>query len=96
VPVGFYEQSKNDPNKFSLLGRVEYGESTFLFAGDAEGELEDLFIDDLDTHNSLDCDFLKAGHHGSETSSSEDFIDLITPDIAVISCSERDVGSNKK
>ena len=36
----------------------------------------------------LDCDVLKVGHHGSHTSSNEDFLALVTPDVALISCGE--------
>jgi competence protein ComEC len=94
IPDNFNASGRPSPNDYSLVVRVDYGSSSFLFVGDAEHRLEALFVSDGDTHDLLDCDFLKAGHHGSATSSTREFIELVTPDIAVISCGIRGVGSN--
>ena len=94
IPDNFNAPGRSSPNEYSLVVRVDYGSSSFLFAGDASHQLEALFVSDGDTHEVLDCDFLKAGHHGSETSSEREFLELVTPDIAVISCGIRGVGSN--
>jgi len=94
IPDNFNASGRSGPNEYSLVVRVDYGSSSFLFVGDAVHQLEALFVSDGDTHDLLDCDFLKAGHHGSVTSSTREFIELVTPDIAVISCGIRGVGSN--
>ncbi len=94
IPDNFNASGRPSPNDHSLVVRVDYGSSSFLFAGDAQQKLEDLFINDGDTHDLLDCDFLKVGHHGSVTSSKREFIELVTPDIAVIACGIKGVGSN--
>ncbi|MFA6947782.1 MAG: ComEC/Rec2 family competence protein [Eubacteriales bacterium] len=71
-------------NNYSIVMRLDYGESSFLFTGDAEALSEKEIL--ANSPKLLDCDVLKAGHHGSSTSSSQDFLDAVTPDIAVISC----------
>ena len=85
-----------DMNDDSIVVRVEYGARSFLFTGDAqqsvEEELLDAYLPDV-----LDCDVLKVGHHGSASSSSEAFLDAVSPDIAVISVGEgNDYGHPKE
>ncbi len=72
-----------DPNEQSLVMELIYGETEFLFTGDAGADQERLLL-----HNFaelLDADFLKVGHHGSRTSSSIPFLSTVTPDIAAVS-----------
>ena len=69
-PAGM-EYSDDDPNNSSVVIRVDYKKTSFLFVGDAEAEEEKLLMDDPATRALLDCDFLKAGHHASETSSKQ-------------------------
>ena len=73
----------SDLNDASAVVRLQYGETVFLFTGDAGEMIEE----DLCNFN-IDSDVLKVGHHGSETSSSEAFIQKVSPEIAVISCGE--------
>lgn len=72
-----------DENHKSLVLSYEFKNIKFLFMGDAPKEIEEKII--LSNPN-LRCDVLKVGHHGSNTSSSEDFIKTIKPKIAIISC----------
>lgn len=75
-------------NNYSLVIKIDYGESEFLFTGDAEILIEEkLLYNNVD----IDSDILKVGHHGSRSSSSEAFVKEVSPDIAVISC-----GTNNK
>lgn len=70
-------------NNYSLVVKIDYGESEFLFTGDAETLVEqELLTNNID----VDSDVLKVGHHGSSTSSSKEFIEAVSPSIAVISC----------
>lgn len=82
--VGPVRQS-DDPNNMSLVLRVEYGETAFLFTGDAEREEEQ---DILDAGYELDSTVLKVGHHGSENSTTYPFLREIMPKYAVISVGE--------
>ena len=77
------EKITDDPNKNSLVFLMKYKEHSLMFTGDADSEIEGQI---LRNYNLSHCDFLKAGHHGSKTSSSEKFIEAITPNITAISC----------
>ena len=75
---------KNDTysndNNFSIVIKVIFDKYIFLFMGDAEKEVENQLISE-----NIHCNFLKVGHHGSNTSSSEEFIKKASPDFSVIS-----------
>ncbi len=79
APIEKLESTNNN----SIVISLEYGKNSFLFTGDAEYEEENtiLFSDAV-----LKSDVLKVGHHGSEYSTSEDFLDAVDPQYAVISC----------
>ncbi|MDO4732905.1 MAG: ComEC/Rec2 family competence protein [Bacillota bacterium] len=79
-PVEIY----SDLNNCSVVLRLSYGENSFLFTGDAEIQAEE---DILRKRGKLKADLLKVSHHGSNTSSSQAFLDTVLPRIAVISCS---------
>ncbi|MCR4616401.1 MAG: MBL fold metallo-hydrolase [Clostridiales bacterium] len=81
-------------NNMSVVVRMTYGERSFLFMGDAEKEEE---RDILASGLTVDSDFIKVGHHGSSTSSSEEFIKAVSPMAAAISCAkENDYGHPHK
>ncbi|MDE5738401.1 MAG: MBL fold metallo-hydrolase [Oscillospiraceae bacterium] len=70
-------------NNTSLVLQIKYDDMTCLFTGDMEIQEEKML---LENHSDLKADFLKAGHHGSDTSSSEDFLAQVQPDYVAISC----------
>lgn len=70
---------KNNLNLSSNIIRMEYNETSFLFTGDAETENEN----SINNWNKIDV--LKVGHHGSTTSTSQNFLNQIKPTYAVIS-----------
>lgn len=72
-----------DINNNSIVFRIDYNGSSALFTGDASNEEE---LEMLESGYDLDCDILKVGHHGSNSSSSEEFIGAVSPTYAVISC----------
>ncbi len=77
-----------DTNNYSIVVKITYGQSKFLFTGDAEKISEkEMLAKNLD----LSADVLKVGHHGSSSSSSKEFLDKVNPKIAIISC-----GKNNK
>lgn len=74
-------------NDWSLVYMLTYAGKRVLFVGDAEYNSEmDMINQGLDLH----ADILKVGHHGSRTSSSYQFIEAISPQIAVVSCGYTD------
>ncbi len=70
-------------NNYSVGIRLSYGDTAFLFVGDAEKAAEDAM---LEAGISLKADVLKVGHHGSSDSTSEAFLAAVNPEAAVISC----------
>lgn len=68
-----------DLNNYSAVIKIQYGETSFLFTGDAEQLSEDEISEDVSV------DVLKVGHHGSKTSSSKEFLYRVMPETAVIS-----------
>lgn len=75
----------DNPNDSSVALIVQYGENKFLFSGDAGENAEK---DIIKNNDNIEADVYKAGHHGSKSSSSEDFIKAVNPKYAVISCAE--------
>lgn len=70
-------------NNYSAVVKITYGIHSFLLTGDAENISENEM---LSAGYNLDCDVLKVGHHGSSSSSGEDFLKKASPQYAVISC----------
>jgi competence protein ComEC len=75
----YYESTNN----YSIVLRMVFGETSFLFTGDAEWISEKEM---LDSKVNLRANVLKAGHHGSSTSTTADFLDAVRPVAVVISC----------
>ena len=71
-----------DSNNTSIVAKLVFKENSFLFSGDAYKSVERKI---LNKGVNIDSDVLKIGHHGSKTSSSEEFIARVSPEIAVIS-----------
>lgn len=78
------DADKNVNNKGTVV-RVEFGNRSLLFMGDAEKEAEAALLG-LYTPSELQCDFLKVGHHGSSTSTTPAFLAATAPRFAAISC----------
>ncbi len=72
----------DDLNNWSIVLRLDCADTSFLFTGDAESGAE---ADILSLGLPLSTDVLKVGHHGSDTSTSESFLDAAAPEYAVIS-----------
>lgn len=81
--LGPVSKNADDLNNTSLVLRVDYDGVSCLFTGDMEKpEEEEILAAGAD----LDVDFLKVGHHGARTSSSDAFLAAVTPRYAAISC----------
>lgn len=72
----------SDTNNTSIVLKISHGETSFLFTGDAERETEQAI---LDAGYDISSTVLKVGHHGSETSTSYQFLREVMPSYAVIS-----------
>jgi beta-lactamase superfamily II metal-dependent hydrolase len=94
VPSG-YEIGGN-PNNNSVVVLITYGSQTFLFTGDAEKKEERLLLNDgLIAPRLANVTFYKVGHHGAETSTTPDFLNVIKPRSAAASSGCKDVSPNK-
>ncbi|MEK7157820.1 MAG: ComEC/Rec2 family competence protein [Patescibacteria group bacterium] len=72
-----------ETNTASIVTKLTYGDTSFLLTGDSPIAIEK-YLSMIDGKN-LKSDVLKAGHHGSRTSTSESFASLVSPEYAVIS-----------
>ncbi|HEX4596020.1 MAG TPA: ComEC/Rec2 family competence protein [Bryobacteraceae bacterium] len=81
-PPPDYEPGASPKNNDSLAMRITYGKRSILLTGDMEKPME---IRALAEGEALRADILKVGHHGSNTSSIEPFLDAVSPTFAVIS-----------
>ena len=75
------EQMYENENESSLVVRMDFGESSFLFTGDIGQETEK-------TIENVDVDVLKVSHHGSKNSSAKEFVDRVSPLYSVVSVSK--------
>ena len=75
----------DDLNNMSIVLRLDYGKTSFMFTGDAEEPSEKDMLKKFSS-SEFRADVLKVGHHGASTSSSLEFITAISPKYAVISC----------
>lgn len=75
-------KSYDSTNDNSLVFRLTYGKTSFLFTGDISSDVEE---DLLNSDTRLKSDVLKVAHHGSKTSSSEEFLKAVEPQISVVS-----------
>ena len=82
APNGEYGDSAND---YSVGILLQHGENRFLFTGDAEEAAE---TDMLENGIDLKVDVFKAAHHGSWTANTEEFLQAVDSDYAVISCGQ--------
>ena len=83
-----YPELWKEENDESLVIGFNLNNKSYLITGDAPKKIESQIIKD---HKKFKFDVLKVGHHGSNTSSGQDFIKMVDPDIGIISC-----GKNNK
>lgn len=74
---------EKDLNEASIILRMIFGNKTYLFTGDTTEEVEETIL-----NSNIDIDVLKVAHHGSKYSSSEEFLNIATPEYAIISAGE--------
>lgn len=82
APLADYVPADTPKNNDSLVMRVRYGRHSFLLTGDVERQVE---WGMLDAHELMRTDVLKVAHHGSKTSSTEEFLSAVNPAFAMVS-----------
>lgn len=87
ISMDIYSPHENiesfDANEYSIVMHVHYGEHSFLITGDASKLIES---DIAETYGELiSADILKVGHHGSQTSTLDSFVEMVNPQYAIIS-----------
>ena len=75
--------ASDDRNENSIVLKLTYGETSFLLSGDAEAEQEAYLVETYG--EQLESTVLKAGHHGSASSSSDEFIETVDPEAVIVS-----------
>lgn len=79
--------SYKEKNNYSIALKIEYEGNSILFTGDIEEDAEAEIVKmAIEKGINLNVDILKSAHHGSETSSSQEFFDSVDPEFIVISC----------
>lgn len=76
------ETDVSNTNNYSIVLKVSFGQNDIVMTGDAETEIEEMI---LKSGVDIDAEILKLGHHGSDTSNSEDFLDAVSPEYGLIS-----------
>lgn len=77
------KEISDDSNANSVAIKLSYGESDFIFTGDADfGSERDMVASGID----LDCEVLSLAHHGSSSGNSSLFLEKTNPEVAVLSC----------
>lgn len=84
---GFDGDTGNDENARSMLLRFDCGENSILFTGDAPRKEENQLLG----NPIIDTDFLKVGHHGSNSSSGSEFLSEVSPELSIISVGENNM-----
>ena len=80
------DNNEEELNLSSIVIQMKFNGMSYLFMGDAETEIEEKILEEFNKNNKdIKANILKVGHHGSNTSSSEEFLEAVAPEIAVIS-----------
>jgi competence protein ComEC len=82
----------NNYNNQSLVIKVVFGKTSFLFTGDLENKGIKNVVDEYDHTDALNVDILMVGHHGAGNATTEEYLTAVTPKMAVISCGPSDFG----
>ncbi|MBI5528307.1 MAG: MBL fold metallo-hydrolase [Deltaproteobacteria bacterium] len=94
-PADLFSSCENK-NECSVVMKVTYGAVSFLLTGDAGKVQEGVLISDDDANPKLGSSVLKVGHHGSLSSTTQEFVSSVRPACAVVSSGKPGEGSNER
>lgn len=84
-PAGWTSEAFKNPNDHSLVIRVDYGQSAFLFMGDLETDAQDLLLSRYRGTGLLDVDVWHVAHHGADNGATAALLQEMSPEVVVIS-----------
>jgi len=84
-----FNDKKQSLNNSSLVLKLHYKDVSMLFTGDIEKEIENKLVQD---EENIGADILKAAHHGSDTSTTQDFLEIVSPKALVICVGKNNFG----
>jgi competence protein ComEC len=90
--TGWTKTDYNNENNHSVVVKVLFGTSSFLFTGDLEDGGIKAITSHYDGTDALDVDVMMVGHHGAENATKKELLDAVSPKYAVISCGKWDYG----
>ncbi len=88
-PISDKIMSENSINNNSLVCKMVYQNFSMLFTGDIEEIAEKVILEEYKDTNMLKSTILKVAHHGSKSSSIEEFLEAVKPKIALIGVGEK-------
>ena len=80
--------SENSINNNALVCKLNYKDFSMLFTGDIEKQAEQVLVSKYGKSDILKSTILKVGHHGSKTSSTQEFLELVKAKVALIGVGE--------
>ncbi|VAW90759.1 hypothetical protein MNBD_GAMMA22-1764 [hydrothermal vent metagenome] len=89
---GWPHSSFDNKNNHSIVTRVDFGKSSFLFTGDLQEDAIDTLLEYYNQTDILDIDIYQVGHHGSHNATTKELLEKMSPAIAVISMGKWDYG----
>lgn len=96
VNPGWADRDFDNLNNHSVVVRVDFGDSSFLFTGDLETPALETLVDFYDGTDLLDVDVYLVGHHGSNNGTIRSLVDAMTPDVAVIGVGRSTFGAGER
>jgi len=80
--------SKSNPNDFSVVLNLRFGEFDALMTGDIESEISEILANYIGRTYQKDFEYIKVPHHGSRNGMAENLLEETTPEVAVVSVGE--------
>ncbi len=93
---GWPHDEFDNKNNHSIVVRVDFGNSSFLFTGDLEEDAIETMVLYYEATDTLDVDVYQVGHHGSHNGTTGSLLEAMTPEIAVVSMGDWEFGRGSR